>query len=173
MLRKQVDDSMVLEAGAEFGQMFEGVQEPADSFDGRTRWHHEIGRLMLAQDGYHMFVAFLFSGGRPRGMIELQPGDPQTKYAMRPPPRGPLRISGETPAATASNTAQQACRMVMPRASSASSMGPCSVEDGEKEMPQKSTEPVPTLSSTTTRGPAAANSCAIPARLATGRYRSR
>jgi len=61
----------------------------------------------------------------------------------------------------------------MPRSSSASSIGPCSVEDGEKEMPQKSTEPVPTFSSTTSRGPAAANSRAIPARLATGRYRSR
>ncbi len=63
-----------------------------------------------------------------------------------------MRISGETRAATASKNAQQACRMVMPRSSSASSIGPCSVEDGEKEMPQKSTEPVPTLSSTTSRG---------------------
>ena len=37
-------------------------------------------------------------------------------------------------------------------------VGPCSVEEAAKEMPQKSVEPVPTLSSTTSRGPAASNS---------------
>ena len=41
--------------------------------------------------------------------------------------------------------------------------------EGEKEMPQKSVEPVPTLSSTISRGPAASNSRAISARPATGR----
>ena len=38
---------------------------------------------------------------------------------------------------------------------------------------QKSVEPVPTLSSTMSSGPAASNSLAIPARLAIGRYRAR
>ena len=53
----------------------------------------------------------------------------------RPPPRGPLRISGETRAATPSKNAQHACNSVILRSSSASLIGPCSVEDGEKEMP--------------------------------------
>jgi hypothetical protein len=87
----------------------------------------------------------------------------------RPPPRGPLRISGETRAATPSKNAQQARKSVIPRSSSASPIGSCSVAEGEKEMPQKSVEPVPTLSSTISRGPAASNSRAIPARPATGR----
>ena len=87
----------------------------------------------------------------------------------RPPPRGPLRISGETRAATPSKKAQQARNSVMPRSSSASPIGSCSVAQGEKEMPQKSVEPVPTLSSTISSGPAASNSPAIPARSATGR----
>src|SRR6266498_2277222 len=72
----------------------------------------------------------------------------------RPPPRGPLRISGETRAATPSKNAQQARNSVIPRSSSASPIGPCSVAEGEKEMPQKSVEPVPTLSSTISRAPA-------------------
>ena len=83
----------------------------------------------------------------------------------RPPPRGPLRISGETRAATPSKNAQQACSSVILRSSSASPIGPCSVDEGEKEMPQKSVEPVPTRSSTTSRGPAASNSRAIPASI--------
>ena len=58
---------------------------------------------------------------------------------------------------------------MIPRSSSASPIGPCSVAEGEKEMPQKSVEPVPTLSSTISRGPAASNSAAIPARPVTGR----
>jgi len=80
-----------------------------------------------------------------------------------------LRISGETRAATPSKNAQQARRSVIARSSSASSIGSCSVAEGEKEMPQKSVEPVPTLSSTILRAPAASNSPAIPARPATGR----
>lgn len=40
-------------------------------------------------------------------------------------------------------------------------------------MPQKSVEPVPTRSSTTSSGPAPSSSSAIPAPTATGRYRSR
>jgi hypothetical protein len=80
-----------------------------------------------------------------------------------------LRISAETRAATLSKNAQQARNSVIPRSSSASPIGPCSVELGEKEMPQKSVEPVPILSSTISRGPAASNSRAIPASPATGR----
>jgi hypothetical protein len=57
----------------------------------------------------------------------------------------------------------------MPRSSSVSPIGSCSVAEGEKEMPQKSVEPVPTLSSTISRGPAASNSRAMSARPATGR----
>ena len=87
----------------------------------------------------------------------------------RPPPRGPLRISGETRAATLSKNAQQARKSAILRSSSSSAIGSCSVADGENEMPQKSVEPVPTLSSTTSSGPAASNSRAIPARSATGR----
>ena len=87
----------------------------------------------------------------------------------RPPPRGPLRISGETRAATPSKNVQQARNSVIARSSSASVIGPCSVEDGAKEMPQKSVEPGPILSSTISRGPAASKSRAMPARLATDR----
>ena len=61
----------------------------------------------------------------------------------RPPPRGPLRISGETRAATPSKNAQAARRIVIRRSKSASLSRSCSVDEGEKEMPQKSTEPVP------------------------------
>jgi hypothetical protein len=80
-----------------------------------------------------------------------------------------LRISGETRAATPSKNAQQAHNSVMPRSSSAAPIGSCSVAEGENEMPQKSVDPVPTLSSTISKGPAAANSPAIPASSATGR----
>jgi hypothetical protein len=80
-----------------------------------------------------------------------------------------LRISGETRAATPSKSVQQARKSVMPRSRSVSLIGSCSVAEGEKEMPQKSVDPVPTLSSTISRGPAASNSAAIAARTATGR----
>jgi hypothetical protein len=89
--------------------------------------------------------------------------------AVASSPARALRISGETRAATPSKNAQQACKNVIPCSSSASLIGPCSVAEGEKEMPQKSVDPVPTLSSTILRGPAASNSRAIPARPATGR----
>jgi len=80
-----------------------------------------------------------------------------------------LRISGETRAATPSKNAQLARNSVIPRANSASLSGPCSAAEGEKEIPQKSVEPVPTLSSTISRGPAVSNSRDSPARPATGR----
>ena len=48
-------------------------------------------------------------------------------------------------------------------------VGTGSVDEGENEIPQKSTEPVPTRSSTTSRGPAASNAPAIPDRAAIGR----
>jgi len=80
-----------------------------------------------------------------------------------------LRISGETRAATPSKNTQQARRSRILRSTSASTIGSCSVAEGEKEMPQKSVEPVPTLFSTISRAPAASDSPAIPARVATGR----
>jgi hypothetical protein len=88
---------------------------------------------------------------------------------VAPPPRGPRRISGETRAATPSKNVQQARSSVSLRSSSASSMTSCSKELGEKEMPQKSVEPVPILSSTMSAGPAASNSPSRPAIAATGR----
>ena len=91
----------------------------------------------------------------------------------RPPPRGPLRISGETRAATPSKYAQAARNSVIARSNSASVIGPCSVEEAANEMPQKSVEPGPTLSSTISSDPAASNSGNMPARSAIGRYRSR
>lgn len=56
----------------------------------------------------------------------------------RPPPRGPLRISGETRAATSSKYAQQAWSRVSLRSSSAASIGSGSRELAENEIPQKS-----------------------------------
>jgi len=91
----------------------------------------------------------------------------------RPPPRGPLRISADTRAATASKNSQQACSSLSLWSSSVSSIGSCSSPDGENEMPQKSVEPAPTPSSTMSRAPAARKQSPIPALTATGRYRSR
>jgi len=54
--------------------------------------------------------------------------------------------------------AQQAARSVMARSNSASVIGPCSKLEGENEIAQKSVDPVPTRSSTISRGPAASNS---------------
>jgi hypothetical protein len=62
----------------------------------------------------------------------------------RPPPRGPLRISGETRAATSSKYDQQDWRMTSLRSSSPASIGSCSKELGANEIPQKSVDPVPT-----------------------------
>jgi len=87
----------------------------------------------------------------------------------RPPPRGPLRISADTRPATPSKNAQQARSKLILRSISVSPIGPCSEPDGEKEMPQKSVEPVPTRSSITSRRPAASNSSAVPAATAIGR----
>jgi hypothetical protein len=89
--------------------------------------------------------------------------------AVASSPARTLRISGVTRAATPSKNAQPARSSVIPRSSSASLIGPCSIDEGEKEMPQKSVDPVPIRSSTISRGPAASNSRAIPAISATGR----
>ena len=99
----------------------------------------------------------------------LADGVADDPVAVRPPPRGPLRISGETRAATPSKNVQQARNSVIARSRSASLIGPCSVDEGANEMPQKSVEPVPILSSTISRGPAASNSRAIPAMSTIGR----
>ena len=85
----------------------------------------------------------------------------------RPPPRGPAHLRRD-PCRDAVENAQQACNSVIPRSSSASPIGPCSVAEGEKEMPQKSVgepwfcapvvEPLPSranaiLAETATAGP--------------------
>src|SRR5262249_30125617 len=71
----------------------------------------------------------------------------------RPPPRGPLRISGDTRAATPSKNAQHARKSPILRSNSVSSIGSRSTPDGENEMPQKSVEPGPTRSRAAPGGP--------------------
>ncbi|MCU1672752.1 MAG: hypothetical protein JWN77_865 [Frankiales bacterium] len=91
----------------------------------------------------------------------------------RPPPRGPLRISGVTRAATASKCCQQAMSSRSERSSCSSGTGSVSRPQGLKEMPETSVDGVPPLRSATSSGLAASSSSARPARTTTGRYRSR
>ena len=80
-----------------------------------------------------------------------------------------MRISADTRAATTSKNDQQDRKSLIFLSSSVLFVGSCSTLEGAKEMPQKSVEPGPTLSSITLKGPAASNSFAIRADAATGR----
>jgi hypothetical protein len=62
---------------------------------------------------------------------------------------------------------------VILRSRSSALIGSSSAADGEKEMPQKSVEPVPILSSIVFSGPSRSSWVPNPAATATGRYRSR
>lgn len=52
------------------------------TFEERVRGFHELGRDVLAIDGYHNTLALLFRSGVRVGMVRLSPEDQQEKYLL-------------------------------------------------------------------------------------------
>ena len=80
--REALAPGEVEKAAEHYGPALTAIGGPDNSLESRIRWHHQVGRAVLENDGHHIMVMFAFRGGRRLATIVLEPEDQQDKYVL-------------------------------------------------------------------------------------------